>query len=62
MAGKRGFGSIRKLPSGAFQARYTGPDGAVHKAAHTFQTKGDADAWLARQCSTSSGEKVSMIG
>lgn len=49
MAGKRGFGSIRKLPSGAFQARYTGPDGAVHKAAHTFQTKGDADAWLAGQ-------------
>ena len=27
--GKRQFGSIRKLPSGRFQARYTGPDGHV---------------------------------
>jgi integrase len=49
---KRQFGSIRKLPSGRFQARYTGPDGHTYAArrengqALTFQTRGDADAWL----------------
>ena len=26
-AGKRYFGNVRKLPSGRFQASYTGPDG-----------------------------------
>lgn len=41
------FGSIRKLPSGRWQARYTGPDGQVHNAHTTFDTKGDADTWLA---------------
>lgn len=40
------FGSVRTLPSGRFQARYTGPDG-THKAPSTFATKGDAQAWLA---------------
>src|SRR5690625_3571686 len=40
------FGSIRKLPSGRFQARYTGPDGLTHRAPTTFDTKGDAEAWL----------------
>ncbi|MCE3555443.1 site-specific integrase [Pseudonocardia sp. RS11V-5] len=51
-AGKRYFGSIRKLPSGRFQARYTGPDGRTYSArresgqALTFETKGDAEAWL----------------
>ena len=44
---KEGFGSIRTLPSGRIQARYTGPDGLTHKAPTTFQTKGDARAWLA---------------
>jgi len=34
------------LPSGRVQARYTGPDGVLHKAPTTFQTKGDARAWL----------------
>lgn len=43
---KRGFGSIRKLPSGRYQARYTGPDGALHKAPSTFAAKIDAEAWL----------------
>ena len=28
--GKRTFGSVRKLPSGRYQARYTGPDGAAY--------------------------------
>ena len=50
--GKRQFGNIRKLPSGRFQARYTGPDGNTYRARRengeglTFQTRGDADAWL----------------
>ncbi|CAG7573201.1 integrase-like protein [Barrientosiimonas humi] len=40
------FGSVRKLPSGRWQARYTGPDGREHRAEHTFTTKTDANAWL----------------
>ena len=52
MAGKRYFGNIRKLPSGRFQARYTGPDGHVYSARTpqgkplTFDTRGDAESWL----------------
>lgn len=45
--GKRGFGSIRKVSSGRFQARYTGPDSKTHNAPTTFARKSDADAWLA---------------
>jgi hypothetical protein len=43
--GKRQFGNIRKLPSGRYQARYTGPDGHMYPAcrdnggALTFQTR-----------------------
>lgn len=50
--GKRQFGNVRKLPSGRFQARYTGPDGHMYAArgenggALTFQTRGDAQDWL----------------
>jgi integrase len=40
------FGNLRKLPSGRIQVRYTGPDGLSHKAPLTFDTKGDAEAWL----------------
>lgn len=50
MAGKkshRGFGYIRKLPSGRFQASYVGPDLARHTGATTFDAKQDAEAWLA---------------
>jgi hypothetical protein len=43
---RRRFGEVAKLPSGMYRARYTGPDGARHAAPHTFETKGDADAWL----------------
>lgn len=43
---KARFGSVRALPSGRFQARYTGPDGLVHTAPVTFDTKGDAQTWL----------------
>jgi integrase len=48
-AGKRQFGSIRALPSGRYQARYTGPGGIVRKAPVTFDARIDAEAWLARQ-------------
>jgi integrase len=40
------FGSVRKLPSGRWQARYTGPDKLAHAAPLTFDTKGDAEVWL----------------
>lgn len=49
MAGKRGFGSIRKLPSKRWQARYIGPDGAEHKASTTYSAQIDAEAWLAKE-------------
>ncbi|AVH21711.1 tyrosine-type recombinase/integrase [Nocardia cyriacigeorgica] len=46
MAGKRGFGSVRKLPSGRWQARYRGPDGQMRPAPRTFATKKSAEQWL----------------
>ena len=55
MAGRkrRGFGAVRKLRSGRWQASYIGPDGARHTARTpqggplTFDAKADADGWLA---------------
>ena len=44
---KRQFGNIRHLPSGRWQARYTGPDGRYTNAPHTFAAKLHAEAWLA---------------
>ncbi|MFD8556778.1 tyrosine recombinase XerC [Streptosporangium canum] len=46
---KRRFGRIRQLPSGRFQARYTGPDGVDRPAPETFATKTDAEVWLTRK-------------
>lgn len=49
MAGKadhRGFGHIRKLPSGRHQASYIGPDLARHSAPQTFEDKDAAVIWL----------------
>ncbi|WP_127783264.1 site-specific integrase [Rhodococcus sp. X156] len=47
MAGdKRGFGQIARLPSKRYRARYTGPDGLLHNAPVTYETRGDAEAWL----------------
>jgi integrase len=43
---RRQFGRLRKLPSGRWQAAYTGPDTAVYPAPSTFATKLDAEAWL----------------
>lgn len=45
--GKRQFGTIRKLPSGRWQARYRTKAGEVVPAPQTFPTKGDAGRWLA---------------
>lgn len=45
--GMRAFGRVRKLPSGFLQAGYIGPDGNLHYAPHTFETRLDADTWLA---------------
>jgi hypothetical protein len=42
-------GHIRKLSSGRYQARFTFPDGVRRPAPTTFQTKKDANAWLAQQ-------------
>lgn len=49
MAAKRGFGSVRKLPSGRYQARFTGPDGERWLAPRTFVTKEHANVWIAAQ-------------
>src|SRR5262249_38987906 len=52
---RRGFGKIRKLPSGRWQASYQGPDGIRHTARTpeggpmTFTAKADAEGWLALQ-------------
>lgn len=50
MAGKpnrRGFGYVRKLPNGRYQASYIGPDSLRHNGPKTFEAKADAEAWLA---------------
>ena len=47
------WGSLRKLPSGRWQARYPAPDGEIYTARTdddkplTFLTKTDARTWLA---------------
>lgn len=58
-AGSRGFGNIRKLPSGRHQASYSDPDGRTYLSAngnprplryaapYTFDSRDDAEAWLA---------------
>lgn len=44
---RRTFGTVRKLPSGRWQARYSTDAGDRITAPHTFPTKGDAQRWLA---------------
>lgn len=43
---REAFGRLRKLPSGRYQAAYTGPDLALHRPSGTFETLMDARAWL----------------
>lgn len=47
---RRASGSIRRLSSGSWQARYTGPDGAM-RTLGTFATKVEADQALAHEVS-----------
>ncbi|MGC5245393.1 tyrosine-type recombinase/integrase [Gordonia sp. DT219] len=47
--GRRGWGYVRKLPSGRFQASYIGDDLKRHTAPRTFTVKMDAEAWLAME-------------
>lgn len=48
-ATRRGFGALRKLPSGRYQASYVGPDLMRHAAPTTFETRLDGEAWLAAE-------------
>ncbi|GHJ40488.1 site-specific integrase [Streptomyces sp. TS71-3] len=43
---RREFGTVRKLASGRWQARYIGPDGERYSAPETFETRSDAQDWL----------------
>jgi integrase len=47
MGHRRQFGSVRRLPSGRWQARFTSPDRRTVTAPKTFRTKADAEVWLA---------------
>lgn len=50
MAKRRDFGTIRKLPSGRYQAKYVNPStGRYVLAEDTFKTKTDAGLWLDAQ-------------
>jgi integrase len=46
VSARRTFGSIRKLPSGCYQARYSDEAGRRYTAPHTFTTTDDASRWL----------------
>lgn len=46
MAERRDFGTIRRLPSGRYQATYIGPDLGRHKAPSTFEKRDLAVVWL----------------
>ncbi len=57
--GRRSFGSVRKLPSGHYQASFIGPDGRRRPAPQTFVSKADATRWLSRtETEVSSGTWV----
>lgn len=43
------YGTVRQLPSGRWQARYTGPDGRMRTAPTPFDRKRAAEDWLAGQ-------------
>ncbi|GAA0333631.1 site-specific integrase [Micropruina glycogenica] len=46
VAERRDFGTIRRLPSGRYQATYIGPDLGRHKAPSTFEKRDLAVVWL----------------
>ena len=43
---RRSFGQLRQFRSGRWKASYTGPDGNLYDAPHTFAAKVDAEGWL----------------
>lgn len=43
---RRGFGRLRELPSGRWQAGYVGPDAKLYKADRTFPARSYAEGWL----------------
>lgn len=47
-APRRSFGAIRTLPSGRYQARYPGTDGVLQPAPQTYESKRDAELFLAQ--------------
>lgn len=47
--GQRGWGHIRLLPSGRWQASYVGPDRRRHTAHITFTRRATAEDWLAQE-------------
>ncbi|WP_328582622.1 tyrosine-type recombinase/integrase [Streptomyces sp. NBC_00370] len=47
-APRRSFGAVRKLPSGRYQARYPGSDGVLRAAPETYETKREAEVFLAQ--------------
>ena len=54
---RRGFGAVRKRPSGRYSASYIGLDEVRHFAPTTFESKLDAEAWLmARRTEMSGGD------
>jgi integrase len=68
-ANHRGFGHLRRLPSGRWQASYVGPDTARHTAPTTFQAKQDAEGWLGTEnrlitsgAWTSPGRRARAVG
>ncbi len=44
---RRTWGQIRRLPSGNYQASYSGPDGCRYTADTTYTTRTRAEGWLA---------------
>lgn len=46
MSTRRKFGRLRQFRSGRWKASYTGPDGILYEAPHTFAFKEDAEGWL----------------
>ncbi|MEU3772129.1 site-specific integrase [Streptomyces sp. NPDC032472] len=47
-APRRSFGAIRTLPSGRYQARYPGTDGVLRPAPQTYESKREAELFLAQ--------------
>src|ERR1700694_3759153 len=43
---RRSFGRLRQFRSGRWKASYTGPNGLLYEAPHTFADKIDAEAWV----------------